>query len=332
MERDYKLDGIRIFSALLIFLCHIFLIHGFYGIAFWLNNGVQLFFILSAYLLSKYSFERKQDILVFYRNRLVKIMVPYWIYLSMVLLVLFVIQQEVRLDAIILYAIGMAGFSQHSVLGLGHFWYISVLLFCYLLAPVLDLVDRKCALKSHALRMFVQIAVIAWIILCFYLVGKTPYGFYVGLFAGTFFFFKQNGSLCCLKRGVKIWFIPALLFAAARIYLESQDFLRGGVLVQAYEDWFLPPARCIIGIFLFCLLYQIMPSRRIRSISYLSGISYEIYLVHQFIELSVDRFIPYCASNGIPNMLVYIVICAGLTLINAVVLKKMVGFVLKCQT
>ena len=56
MERDNSLDVIRVIAMAMIVLCHFFQIIGVLGIAFWLNTGVQIFFVMSAFLLCKCSF------------------------------------------------------------------------------------------------------------------------------------------------------------------------------------------------------------------------------------------------------------------------------------
>lgn len=127
-QRDLALDYIRIIAMLMIVLCHFFQIIDCLEVAFWLNIGVQIFLILSAKLLCGKRFENGKQVIDFYKTRLIRIMLPVWIYLAAICLVLCVIKQPPSISAVIVYVLGGAAFIKSGVLGLGHFWYISIIL------------------------------------------------------------------------------------------------------------------------------------------------------------------------------------------------------------
>ena len=125
-KRDFALDYIRVIAMLLIAFCHFFQIINSLEVAFWLNIGVQIFLVLSAKLLQKKRFNTTKDVLQFYGTRIVRIMLPVWIYLAAISVILIIIRQPPSIISVLVYALGGAAFIKGGVLGLGHFWYLSI--------------------------------------------------------------------------------------------------------------------------------------------------------------------------------------------------------------
>ena len=143
VKRDVAYDYIRSTAMLAIILCHFFQIRNCYIVSSWLNIGVQVFFVLSAKLLSQKNVATSTEIVTFYKTRLLRICLPVWIYLLCLVPALYVVGRGPALADILLYTVGMAGFAPSGILGLGHFWYITVVLLCYLLVPILNATDCR---------------------------------------------------------------------------------------------------------------------------------------------------------------------------------------------
>ena len=153
-------DYVRVIAMLFIVLCHFFQILGNVNVALWLNVGVQIFLVLSAKLLCNRKFNCVKDVLLFYKKRILRLMIPVWIYLILAVLILLLIKQPVSGLAVLIYALGGAAFTQSGLLGLGHFWYITIILIAYLLIPVLSILAGKLKNVNHCLFV-VSIVLIA---------------------------------------------------------------------------------------------------------------------------------------------------------------------------
>ena len=81
MKRQISLQILRIFSMLMIVLCHLCnesKIGIFVNLAQLLNVGVFIFLFMSGYL---YGRKKKIDVNEFYKKRAVKIMIPFYLFL-----------------------------------------------------------------------------------------------------------------------------------------------------------------------------------------------------------------------------------------------------------
>ena len=75
VSKNIAISYIRLIAMILIVICHFLQFYG-YKLAFYLNIGVQLFFIISGYL---YGNKDIDNIVPFLKKRFRKILVPYWI-------------------------------------------------------------------------------------------------------------------------------------------------------------------------------------------------------------------------------------------------------------
>ena len=72
---DFSLSLIRLYSLLLIIICHMMQYYNFV-LAWWFNVGVQIFLCLSGYLYGQRIIEKPVD---FLHQRLEKILPPYYL-------------------------------------------------------------------------------------------------------------------------------------------------------------------------------------------------------------------------------------------------------------
>lgn len=138
------LNIIRWLSVLMIFSCHI--LQGLNSKwAFILNVGVQIFFFLSGFL---YGAKGISNYKIFYIKRFSKIYVPYFIALSLFLLLQFFMSQQLPVKDIVGYYLCVNGLITDNLTGLGHLWFIPVIFICYLLLPIFDYCIRKKAVLT----------------------------------------------------------------------------------------------------------------------------------------------------------------------------------------
>lgn len=332
-QRDIAFDYIRVIAMLMIAFCHFFQIINSLEIAFWLNVGVQIFLVLSAKLLQKKRFKDGKDVLRFYGTRITRIMLPVWIYLAAICAVLVIIKQPPSLTAVIVYALGGAAFIKSGVLGLGHFWYLTIILIAYLLTPLLALFAEK--MKRAKLWQFVVVlGVISLAFIGLFLcIGNPSYGVHLSLFIIAYYVFqKQTGDEEWAQKGARYTFIPMVVLVLIRIILSIVG-IETWKYYGLYDAIFIPICKAVLGYWLLCAMYQIFSQKRCqicpKTIGYLSAVSFEIYITHQFIELAVFEYVPYCNSGTLLGALLMFTVSAVLIAINTVALHYCVIFIKK---
>ncbi len=136
-KRDYSISFVRCVAMIFIVACHIMQRDGFatdIGVAhiewaFWFNIGVQMFLFISGYLHGK---KIKINTVYFLKKALSKILIDYYIFLFVMLIVIhYSPWVAVENDEVI----GLVTLSK-TISGLGHLWFVSTIMFCYLLLPI----------------------------------------------------------------------------------------------------------------------------------------------------------------------------------------------------
>ena len=163
-----SIDIIRICGAALIFLCHACnesgtLVGGVLGQLF--NIGVPIFFILSGYLHGQKAAPRNK--LKWYGRKLKRLMLPLYIFIA--ILAIFYLAAGLFIDLSLWWQtiIPICGLTQKYISGCGQLWFLTHLLICYLLTPLL---------QEHARlekRGIVLMSVI-WLAVCVLLAYTVP--------------------------------------------------------------------------------------------------------------------------------------------------------------
>ena len=148
-RNDWSISALRLLSMCSIVACHICQLYGL-GIAWVLNIGVQVFLVISGWL-----YGMRPDVVdagCWYIKRLLRICLPYWLVLIPLLVVdVFFATQVVTVKTVIL---SIAGVRSGSVPNAAHLWYISVMLLCYLVTPILSVLWRRLGLWPLVLFAF----------------------------------------------------------------------------------------------------------------------------------------------------------------------------------
>lgn len=97
--------------------------------AFWFNVGVEMFLFLSGYL---YGRKDKLDTVQFYKKGFPKILVDYYIFITVMLLIMY-FSPLLDIDSSTINALASIS---GTAPGLEHLWFISTILFCYILTPI----------------------------------------------------------------------------------------------------------------------------------------------------------------------------------------------------
>lgn len=138
-SRLAAMDCVRLLAMMLVALQHIMSVCGLVPpfLFFHLDvgqTGVAIFFAISGYLAIK---GRTNSIRTWLSKRLIRIFVPYWIALTGVFVLNHAVgYKPVTISLVISEYLGLAGFTHRNALVGVHFWFISLLLLCYLIAAI----------------------------------------------------------------------------------------------------------------------------------------------------------------------------------------------------
>lgn len=308
---------LRLISMLMIIGCHICQHYG-NVMAFWLNVGVQVFFIISGFL---YGQKELVNYFGWFWKQFKKIVVIYYLFILFVIVLLRLFHPEcLSLYNIITSILGIG-----TLHGFGHLWFVGYIVFCYLITPILQYLCHF-LLSVKKQRIFI----ILMGLVCMYQIYASLLNMhfmparvlcYVAGYMLGFFYFRKGEILF---RSTIRWFI-LLGFSSNILYIMLKYvFLRDipilGVL-YGYSHLFL-------GGMIFLLGYKLFENiRRNTLLEFSDRYSYAIYIVHGTFALSafnvLDINIPLCVK---------IILVYGLSIACGYCLKKLEDAVLKVMS
>lgn len=273
-----SIDIIRICGAALIFLCHACnesgsVVGGMLGQIF--NVGVPIFFILSGYLHGQK--ETPKNKLKWYGRKLHRLLLPLYIFVAALAAAYLAAGLPIDLSIWGQTIIPICGLTQKYIPGCGQLWFLTHLLICYLLTPLLQ---EHTQLGKRGIVLMSAI----WLVVCVLLAYTVPpiwctllnsllsyaVGFYVlphlllrkhhyGLLLGTAFL-----SCCCR-------FVFRHFFDGTPFYNSVATELCSLVLALSI----------IVFLFQIGKLFDAAVNSSVKSrVAALSKKTYEFYLVH----------------------------------------------------
>lgn len=290
--KDASISFIRLMAMSFIVACH-FLQYYDNGLAWWFNVGVQIFLCISGFL---YGQKEISDSLRFIEKNFVKILVDYYIVIIISAIFYRIFHPELISKAIFLNMV----LCRETIQGMGHLWFISAILFCYLITPFLYRLMNKLEGCSYHQGLFVYILLL---IICHlviekhlqYIMAPAVICYMVGFFLGRL---KKNSMKNRFFHIFLANLIIALLMNSLQIYI---DHFHGNVfkfidtksnLYISFCDY----AHVSLGILIFTLLYIALRNihfNRFRGILKASDkYSFDVYLIHQIFILG-----PFCMEN-----------------------------------
>ena len=105
------------------------------------NVGVQVFLIISGYL---YGHRMIVEWRQWFTKRFLKIYLPYLLFILVVIPLLFVLTKEGGAKNFIVYLSCTQGLlGGYAIEGLGHLWFLTAIIICYFITPVLQFIREK---------------------------------------------------------------------------------------------------------------------------------------------------------------------------------------------
>lgn len=276
-ERKTGISLARLMAMLLIFFCHVFQARENL-LAEYFNAGVQIFLVISGYLHGKKRINRVSD---FYKKRLTRLLVPY--YLALIVVVMVNLAQGIHsAPAQYLSSVLCLQWFLDPVPQCGHLWYITCILLCYLMTPVLQAVCIEMnklrvgyiyavwasagltLIASHAAHLLPNSIIMLEIYLLGYIIG---------------FFHEPNQRDPSVRRKTAFVFLCAVLTLCAFYFMEIKTHV-------VCQRWLFIYCKCFFALSVFFFFQGIHVDKRLEEVlRWTDRCSYCFYLCHHMFVL-----------------------------------------------
>ncbi len=307
MKKDNCISMIRFISLLMIISCHI--LQGLQNeFAFWLNIGVQIFFFMSGYLYGK---KEIKDCKHFYQGRLLRILLPNLILvLVMILIDYFVFDIHYSKSFLIANLLGFGGFTG-TLKSLSHTWFISYILLCYLITPILQIIFQK----ENQSKKNLFFIILLFILFEVYHVTNINSA-WIGNYILGYYFTKCTKKSNKQTLFFKVIFTLLILILPTSLILKYQLISTIPTILLSYKNLICNWEHVLLGITVFLLLYEITSHINVNSkknivLSFSDRYSYFIYLTHQIFILNHMSILHLTKSLVFNIFLIFI--CSGLS-------------------
>lgn len=307
---------LRAVSAILILACHYCQQNNNVYIKMlsqFLNIGVHIFFILSGFLLGYQGHTKPYHI--WYKKRFYRIFIPYWLFLFVLAVVHIVQGRNVLTLDWLQCVIGIQG-SKIGVLGAEHTWFITVLLLCYLITPVLSeitgvLDEKHSALKRiYLVLTFLMPVVFALFPEAWVYTILTPISFYsIAFVAGRFYDVQYEPAKKHTVLSLLLILIAFLLRLVGRLACDG-TILYDRIIVP-YTHF---TAACAIFYLFVAFCSDAYPPKIVK---FVSAISFEIYLYHYMLTAG-----PISLFGKTPNWTIDCLLITGIVIVIAFIFNR----------
>lgn len=252
-----------------------------------------------------------------------KILFPYIIVFIISLLLEFVLlKRQYSLKKIFGCIIGFGGFTGNISI-LSHTWFVSYILLCYILVPVLQILFKTNKFKKNFMY---------FLIFMFFMQLFQEYGIvnieisWINNFIIGYFYSKCCKTIKQDKTFVFFIFISFLLIIPyAIIYQEKIPILLPNIF-NLHAKFITNYGHVMLGSVLFIILYKTINKFNIKNniiLSFSDKYSYYIYLVHQIFILN-----SFSVLFLTKNLFINIVLIILLSIFFAVIIKKICDILL----
>lgn len=265
-RQSLAISYIRVLSVILIVNCHILQAIGNRW-AWVLNVGVQIFFCMSGFL---HAGKHVNKFGLFFWAKFKRIYIPYIIFFTVALSIYLLFRRDlITTKNLIGHILALQAFTG-SPEGLGHLWFITSILICYLLTPI---TERLC--EKYGIYFWCAVAFISFIWF-----WKISYGYNGCLWIFVYFlgyfsrrYIHRIGYILCILSLVLITIYPSYHIHSGN-YIDYWMHAIGGT-------WLF------LSIYYFSNFINHLPT--LKGLNIIDNFSYEIYLTHHiFIQSPFD--------------------------------------------
>lgn len=308
MRRIPQFDYIRVIALLGILICHSLFESADYG---WLGRYLALtfnflFLILSAFLFGLV-WEKKgrpsynKNFLI---GRIEKLSKIYYPFLAILFLFLYLSQDYFSVRNIVSHTLYLPWFDKIN--GYGHLWFMTMIVICYTGCYLISKVRFR--FENDNLLIY---SILGGVIMDYMLSSMGLPGYMFPYLVGYVIIFYNADNIIGLVRRIKL---PYNILQFILINMSGVLLFNKGIFNTNSFIAYLLGMLCLMSI--FCFMMTILKNvRESKIIVWLSGISFEIYLVHEFF---LGRYSIYgICSNPIIGFILLIL----LSIIAAIMLR-----------
>lgn len=322
MKKDIQFaEEIRFLGVILILLCH----YTEQSINVWCNMsaqffniGVPIFIILSGFLFGVR--EGGKNALSWYIRRIKRIYIPYELFVIILAVITLLCGGNIITSDWLFLVLGLQG-SVVGVYGAEQTWFITALLFCYLLTPIIRFIVLEIRESRNKIIIYTAIFLMIPIALSF-----IPPAFVYTLFipfcwyALAYLIGYKFTEIKLTSIGTICSFVLMLLVFGVRILMRMN--FDGSYL---YDRITVSYTQAIAAFCIFYIIAYIFKNRKAnRLVLWISGISFEIYLYHYMFTVGPIKLF---GISG--NWIIDCIVVTVVVLIISMVMNKCSTLIIK---
>ena len=268
MKKEVHIQLFRIISMFMIVICHIleessnnFIV----SIGQLFNVGVFCFIFISGYL---YSNKKIIKYLEWIKKRLKRILIPLYIFMFILFIINFA-RNDLKSMSILIYLLNMQYYLGYTTGG-EHLWFLTIIMICYFLIPLLKHIENKINLNFILLFLLIMGTVGSYIN---FKIGFTILYIFTFIFGYNFHKIETNINIGIIKSFFLIIF-------SVVIRLLSKNAFDGTPL---YDIIFFSLTHLMLSVGLYYVIKYVTNFFEIkenRIVNYIDELSFYIYITH----------------------------------------------------
>lgn len=270
------------------------------------NIGVNIFIIISGFCLGLQG--EITDVKLWYRKRLKRIYIPYWIFLLSIVYIV----KRLRFNFLnwLSCILGIQG-ANVGVWGADHTWFITAILICYLITPLISKrFHRKRMIEGLAFGGPLIFAIIPW---PFVFTLFSPVCFYsLAYFAGR----KYKENSMTFSKAIVTLVILSISFI---VRIGTKIFMDGTILYDRIVVTYTQYIAAFAIFVLFAFVFKNIKSNRLCK--KFCEISFEVYLCHYMFVVGPISLMEITTSFVV-NMIIITFVSCGMAVILHYIAKK----------
>lgn len=295
----------------MIFFCHVFQYFDHF-LAFHLNLGVYVFLLISAALFARRNIENVSQ---FYKKRLFRILIPYYL-LLIIITILYSIcfKNDISLNYVIQNLLCVQWITS-GIPHTGHLWYITCILICYFITPLLQKISSYIN-KKYLIFVFLVIT----FLFC-YTIGRilTLNLFSIFVYVLGYTVSKKYVLFQCSSN---TWKMTAIVIVGLFVEIARIVF---DIFKLPYLSVLGEPIKLLFAVSIICFCLLISEKIKVNCVvKFIDHYSYYFYLTHHIWVLG-----KLSVMSLTPNIFLNIIVAMFLTLLSGVIMDFLVMIIQK---
>lgn len=320
-QESYIISVVRVFSMILILLCHLVQENSNFIItqtAQIFNVGVFVFLFISGFL---YGNKEIKNTKKWYLKRAIRILIPLYIFIIFLIIVDTLFKNKaIDIKYYFIYLFNMQGLLG-GILGAEHLWFLTALMLCYLVTPLLNKGKKDFESRNKIVYFIILISI--HVIITIFVNRKV--GLYLGyLYTYIFaYYFGYEWKRNIKNKNMTISTIIMVIVLGIRFMAK---FIMDGSIV--YDGIIVIYEQIIFAFWIFIAIYFVISklnkgiNKKSKIILYFDNLSFYIYIVHIMFIIGPIKLMRFTNNFFIDSIMVLIA-----SYISSVILKKICDFI-----